>query len=293
MISVLCCPQCKGAELSLRVVQQEGERLTNGAIHCNTCDAEYEIREGIPDFAPRELLSSAQWRLWCDHLAGLEARRQHRQQNPGSLAKITNRSSRLMKAFADFARIRRGTVLDVGCGPGNFRRQLDPRAVRYFGIDPLPLETTDEFYFARALAEFIPFQDGVFSDVIVMSALDHFQDLDAFFSEVARVLQPGGKLHIVQSIHDVRGPLSAVKAVTHWFKDYLEDAATRSKSAAAPKHMTEFSKSAVYQAVSRRFDVVAEGTYSKRWYSPSNLFLTMSVRSAPVHQEAVAGALIC
>lgn len=182
-------------------------------------------------------------------------------------------------------------MLDVGCGPGNFRRQVEKHGVTYFGIDPLPLENTREFFFSQALAEFIPFQDETFDDVIVMSALDHFFDLDAFFDEVARVLRPGGKLHIVQSIHDVRGPISAVKMLTHWIKDYLESAATQSKNSAAPKHMNEFNKSTMHEALSRRFQIVAEGVCSKRWYSPSKLFLTMRVHSEFPRADAAQGVL--
>ncbi len=276
--SSLCCPLCKRADLSPRDVSSEGPRWISGTLSCAVCETAYEIRDGIADFIPRERLTTAGWRLWLDHLSGLEARRALRNERPTSLAtKATNQTSRLQQAFAEFTGIRRGLVLDVGCGPGNFRRHLNSVDVRYYGIDPLPLGSTRDFPFAKAIAEYIPFRDGLFSDVVVMSALDHFYDLDAFFSEVVRVLRPEGKLHIVQSIHDLRGPVTAIKVVSHWIKDCLENSATRSTRQSAPKHMAEYSKQAVHRAVERHFRIVAEETFSKRWYSPTKVFLSMTV----------------
>jgi ubiquinone/menaquinone biosynthesis C-methylase UbiE len=213
-----------------------------------------------------------------DHLAGLEARRKCRKERPNSLTtKATNQTSHLQRAFAEFTGIRTGALLDVGCGPGNFRRQFDPKNVSYLGIDPLPLENTREFFFAQAIAEFIPFQDGTFSDVVVMSALDHFFDVDTFFDEVVRVLKPNGKLHIVQSVHGIGGPVSAIKTLAHWVKDFMENSETRSSNSSAPKHMAEYGKSTIHQAVKRKFRIVAEKTYNKRWYSPTKIFLSMTV----------------
>jgi SAM-dependent methyltransferase len=278
LISSLCCPICKASGLSTHTASCDGQRLVSGELRCTACDGKYPIRDGLADFIPRHRLTSAGWQLWLDHLGGLEARRAFRNERPTSLTtKATNQTSRLQQAFAEFTGIRNGTVLDVGCGPGNFRRHLDPAEVQYFGIDPLPLESTRDFPFAKAIAEFIPFRNGLFSDVVVMSALDHFYDLDAFFREVARVLQPAGKLHIVQSIHEVRGPITAIKTVSHWMKDHWENSATRSKNQQAPKHMAEYSKSAVHRAVERHFRVVAERAFSKRWYSPTKIFLSMEV----------------
>ena len=289
LTSSLGCPLCKSSELSPNNITTDGQRLVSGTLCCAVCDAEYPIRDGIGDFIPRQRLTSAGWQLWLDHLAGLEARRAFRNDRPTSLTtQATNQTSHLQQAFAEFTGIRSGTVLDVGCGPGNFRRHLSSAGVRYFGIDPLPLGSTRDFPFAKAIAEFIPFRDGLFSDVVVMSALDHFYDLNAFFREVVRVLQPAGKLHIVQSIHEVRGPITAIKGMSHWIKDHWENSATRSQNQRAPKHMAEYSKSAVHRAVERHFCIVAEKTFSKRWYSPTKIFLSMTVLASEETQTSDA-----
>ena len=67
------------------------------------------------------------------------------------------RWSKKIKAFGDFVKVPDGRILDVGCGPGNLRKLLDPQRVTYFGIDPLPVEEVEGFPFACAVAESIPF----------------------------------------------------------------------------------------------------------------------------------------
>ncbi len=161
-----------------------------------------------------------QWRMWNDHLAGFEARRRWRQEHKDHFAsRLTNQSSPLQQAFSAFAQITVGPVLDVGCGPGNFRHALS-ETVQYIGIDPLPLDESTTFPFVQGVAEYLPFRDDTFAHVITMSALDHFQDVPQFFREVHRILKPGGQFHMVQSVHEIRGPVTVVKVAAHWLKDF-------------------------------------------------------------------------
>ncbi len=76
----------------------------------------------------------------------------------------------------------------MGCGPGNFRKLLG-EDVAYYGIDPMPLAETDTFSAVRAIAEYLPLRANMFIDIVVMAALDHFQDVGAFCEEAVRVLQ--------------------------------------------------------------------------------------------------------
>lgn len=179
----------------------------------------------------------------------------------------------LFDAFRAFTGIDHGRVLDLGCGPGSFRSYLGP-AVEYHGLDPIALPTSTEFDYVRGVAEFIPFLADTFDVVVSLSALDHFAEPDATFAEIRRVLRPDGRLHLVQSVHDVRGPRSIVKFVTHWTKDVIETRATRAKSAGAPKHVNEFTRATLRERLSWQFRIVSEASYSKRWYSPENLFVT-------------------
>ena len=276
----LRCPSCPDQALNLRVTQEEAGQIISGTLTCQSCSADYAVQAGVSDLVPAEVSASPEWQLWNDHLAGFAARRTTRLESPESFStRITNKSSSLQGSFGDFVDVTEGALLDIGCGPGNFRKQFDSERVTYFGIDPLPLDETENFPFARAIAEFLPFRTDMFTDVVVMSAMDHFQGLDAFGDEVVRVLQPGGRLHIVQSIHEVRSPVTAIKTATHWVKDRLETRATQSQSQDAPKHMYEFDGRSIHTALDLRFEITAEKTYSKRWYSPENLFLSMTPRN--------------
>jgi ubiquinone/menaquinone biosynthesis C-methylase UbiE len=166
-------------------------------------------------------------------------------------------------------------VLDVGCGPGRLRLRLDPEQTTYYGVDPLPNPEVSEFPFARAIAEYLPFPDDFFACVVVRSALDHFCDLDAFFSETVRVLQPGGTLFLEQVIHEIRGPVSAAKGLVHAAKDLVDHIRTPQPTDDAPKHMNEFTKHAVLENTSRHFELEATKEYSPNWYTPTQLFVAL------------------
>ncbi len=279
MLADVRCPKCPTESLELVAPEEEGASIVDGELHCAACGSEYQIRGGAADLVPWDALSD-QWQLWKDHLAGFDSRRQWRDRHPDRFAtKITNGSSALQASFAAFTEIDEGRILDVGCGPGNFRHRFADLPVAYWGIDPLPLPESRHFSFVRAVAEHLPFRDGLFTDVVVMAAMDHFQDVEAFCDETVRVLAPGGRLHIVQSVHDVRGPVTALKAAAHWVKDCMETGVATAGENEPPKHMTEFGRDSLQRAIDLRFEITRESKFSKRWYSPDNLFLTMVPRS--------------
>lgn len=279
MVADLVCPRSPVDQLNLSVDEQSGNKIIAGQLTCSKCGAIHEIRSGVANLVPAEVVSDTSWQEWNEHLAGFAARREWRQEHPERFSsKITNQSGSLQKAFAEFTGITSGTVLDVGCGPGGFRQHLSPD-VAYYGIDPLPLVETDDIPSVRAIAEHLPFRDALFTDIVVMAALDHFQDVESFCREAVRVLVPNGRLHIVQSIHDVRGPITAVKFAAHEVKDFLETRQTRAESRDAPKHMGEYSRRSLSETLQKWFELKAETRFSKRWYSPENLFLTLHARS--------------
>jgi ubiquinone/menaquinone biosynthesis C-methylase UbiE len=181
------------------------------------------------------------------------------------------------REFADFMGVRQGLVLDEGCGPGKFHSDFD-ESVDYVGVDPLVLPDAQDFAFAQALAEYLPFQDGIFTDVVVLDALDHFRDVDGFLADARRVLRPGGRLHLLQSVHEITGPLSLVKVIGHKLKDALEDKRLATQGFNAPKHLSEFTHRSLVQVFGMHFDLVADSSYSARWYRPVKLFMTFEAR---------------
>ena len=227
-----------------------------------------------PRPSPSNLLDDASWKHWKDHLNGFQKRRDQRISDGDRLAsRMVQKRRGVQQAFGRFTAIARGAILDVGCGPGKLRFNFDPKLVDYYGIDPTPLREVRDFPYAKALAEYLPFRDGVFTDVVVVSALDHFQDCTQFFNETSRVLKTGGRLHVVQTIHKPKNP---IKRITHWVKDALEDHATKDVKGDAPHHMWEFTRSSFLDTVSQSFKIVGQKEYSRNWYSPDKVFLTLA-----------------
>jgi ubiquinone/menaquinone biosynthesis C-methylase UbiE len=105
------------------------------------------------------------------------------------------------------------TVLDYGCGKGDFSLSLASRGARVVGIDISPKLIEQ----ARASASRIgmngaspqfmvgdahrtPFDDSTFDYVVGNGALHHL-DLDTAYAEIARVLKPGGKALFMEPMY--------------------------------------------------------------------------------------------
>jgi len=133
---------------------------------------------------------------------------------PPELANVPERS---VESFAGVAnpftlgRLEPGErVLDLGCGAGTdslIAAQMVGSEGRVVGID-MTLEmlakaraSAEELgarnvEFLEAEAEALPFADATFDVVISNGVIDLIPDKDAVFSELARVLAPGGRIQI-------------------------------------------------------------------------------------------------
>jgi SAM-dependent methyltransferase len=99
-------------------------------------------------------------------------------------------------------------LLDVGCKDGKLAGCLPP-GISYVGIDPFPFEASDRNDIFIGRAEAIPFGDDHFDVVTCFASLFHFQDLEASFKEMARVLKSGGMLLVLTIIKGPRAQMSA------------------------------------------------------------------------------------
>jgi SAM-dependent methyltransferase len=99
-------------------------------------------------------------------------------------------------------------LLDVGCGSGYLLRSLAnrcPEANELAGIDPassmIEVATAsagdDRLSFSVGVAEQLPFPGGTFDLVVSSTSFDHWSDQQAGLRECARVLQPAGRLVLV------------------------------------------------------------------------------------------------
>lgn len=94
-----------------------------------------------------------------------------------------------------------GVFLDIGCGEGALRRELDPRVQyvgldRYIGMKAGEYEGWDMRPSIIGDAHRLPFRDGAFTAVAMMHVLEHIHEPHAVFHEVERIMAPGGYLFI-------------------------------------------------------------------------------------------------
>ena len=107
-------------------------------------------------------------------------------------------------------------ALDVATGPGHTALALAPHVREVVGLDATEAMLTEarklaegrkvpNVHFQRGDAARLPFPDGSFDLVTSRRAPHHFPRIDAFLSEAARVLVPGGRLGISDMCPDPAG----------------------------------------------------------------------------------------
>lgn len=88
------------------------------------------------------------------------------------------------------AECRHGLTLEIGGGTGN----LKAFAQNVIATDIIPEPWLD----AAADAQFLPFRDSSMDNIVAVDVLHHIEHPICFLREAARVLQPGGRLILVE-----------------------------------------------------------------------------------------------
>ena len=102
-------------------------------------------------------------------------------------------------AFETVAGLHPRRVLEVGCGMGNFAERVARETsaeVVATDLSPRMVELARERGLDARVADVqeLSFGDGEFDCAVANAMLYHVEDLDLALSELARVLEPGGKL---------------------------------------------------------------------------------------------------
>lgn len=94
-------------------------------------------------------------------------------------------------------------VLEIGSGPGHVADALAKTAANVTGVDfsadmvKAAQKNYPEISFHQADAEQLPFKEGSFDAVVANFVVHHLARPEAVFSEVNRVLKPGGRFAFV------------------------------------------------------------------------------------------------
>lgn len=98
----------------------------------------------------------------------------------------------ILKSIVGAREYFRGRILDVGCGEKPYRELVGADPAGYVGADhdALPPKTPDVCTDVLRL----PFRDGSFDTVFSTQVLEHVRDPFTMYSEMTRVLRPGGHL---------------------------------------------------------------------------------------------------
>lgn len=130
-------------------------------------------------------------------------------------------------------------VLEIGCGTGNLsvRAKRAQPGVDFVGSDPDPLALARArrkardltgIRFERGYAQRLPYPDASFDRVLSALMLHHLdpETKAAAAAEVARVLRPGGRLHLVDftgQAHGLHGALSRRVVKSGHVEDHIGD----------------------------------------------------------------------
>ena len=122
----------------------------------------------------------------------------------------------------DFINIKPGeTILDLGCGRGSETLEAANRTGsegKAIGLDitqamiDIALENADEAGVANAFfilgdIENLPFENSVFDAVISNCVINHAKDKNKVYSEIYRVLKPGGRFAVSDAVTKYHLPL--------------------------------------------------------------------------------------
>lgn len=102
------------------------------------------------------------------------------------------------------------TVAEICCGRGEALQLLQGRVTRGIGVDisPSMLKAAQSehagrpFTFIQGDATALPLADSSFDSVFMLGGIHHVPDRGALFSEIARILKPGGRFYFREPVSD-------------------------------------------------------------------------------------------
>ncbi|MCT4581499.1 MAG: methyltransferase domain-containing protein [Flavobacteriales bacterium] len=107
-------------------------------------------------------------------------------------------------------------VVDIGCGYGKNRAIVEAVGGEWIGVEPFE----GGAHVVVGDAEDLPFDTATFDVAIMDAVLEHIPDVGKAFSEVARVLKPGGVfvgyVAFMECFHEISYSHLSFKALEHY-----------------------------------------------------------------------------
>ena len=103
-----------------------------------------------------------------------------------------------------------GTVAELCCGRGEAIDLLKDKMERGVGVDismamlegAQKAHPEDKLLFLQGDATALPLADAMFDNVFMLGGIHHVPNREALFSEVARILKPGGRFYFREPVSD-------------------------------------------------------------------------------------------
>lgn len=112
--------------------------------------------------------------------------------------------------------VRNKKVADIGCGFGRNKKSVEEAGGQWIGVEPFE----GGAHTVVANAEDMPFEDASFDVVIMQAVLEHIPDVGTAFSEVGRILRPGGVfigyVAFMECFHEISYSHLSFKALEHY-----------------------------------------------------------------------------
>jgi len=139
-----------------------------------------------------------------------------------------------MKELANYFQNKKvSSVLDVGCGSGDFIKVLTevfPEGTKITGIDPFETPLAEarkrfppaDIRFVQTGSEQMSFADSTFDVVSISFALHHLSDIPKTFAEMKRVVKPGGWLIINEVVSEVQNEAQETHKMLHHLRSFTD-----------------------------------------------------------------------
>ena len=196
VFSKFFCPK------SHQLLHKEGDQLISA-------DGVYKYKisaKGIPLFAESFLTSDAQrQRIHYDKVASKYV---ENLDYPHTIEYLDYLDKKFIKQIDN---VDLSDVAEICCGHGELLSLLKRTDIRGVGVDISTnmLECAQEkhgnsknFIFVQGDATQLPFQDEQFSSVFMFGGIHHVPDRVSLFSEISRILKPGGRFYFREPVSD-------------------------------------------------------------------------------------------